>query len=121
MSTYDELTGTAARIADAAIEWDMADRGWHKSDEGWISDISVAPVSTYVLSHDGFYVRIVGEDGWLKSDEFAGTAETDFRAVWQDWYERIFDLFLERSEEHTSELQSLMRNSYAVFCLKHKK
>src|SRR3546814_2988537 len=28
---------------------------------------------------------------------------------------------LERSEEHTSELQSLMRISYAVFCLKKKK
>src|SRR3546814_7383379 len=27
-------------------------------------------------------------------------------------------LELSRSEEHTSELQSLMRNSYAVFCLK---
>src|SRR3546814_6520122 len=27
---------------------------------------------------------------------------------------------LNRSEEHTSELQSLMRNSYAVFCLKNK-
>src|SRR3546814_4635065 len=27
---------------------------------------------------------------------------------------------LGRSEEHTSELQSLMRNSYAVFCLKKK-
>src|SRR3546814_4457203 len=27
----------------------------------------------------------------------------------------------DRSEEHTSELQSLMRNSYAVFCLKKKK
>src|SRR3546814_4587499 len=27
---------------------------------------------------------------------------------------------LHRSEEHTSELQSLMRNSYAVFCLKTK-
>src|SRR3546814_5858672 len=27
----------------------------------------------------------------------------------------------ERSEEHTSELQSLMRNSYAGFCLKKKK
>src|SRR3546814_7448676 len=25
-----------------------------------------------------------------------------------------------RSEEHTSELQSLMRTSYAAFCLKHK-
>src|SRR3546814_6456795 len=28
--------------------------------------------------------------------------------------------FLPRSEEHTSELQSLMRISYAVFCLKKK-
>src|SRR3546814_5574232 len=27
----------------------------------------------------------------------------------------------DRSEEHTSELQSLMRSSYAVFCLKKKK
>src|SRR3546814_7916635 len=30
-------------------------------------------------------------------------------------------LALPRSEEHTSELQSLMRISYAVFCLKKKK
>src|SRR3546814_6838481 len=29
--------------------------------------------------------------------------------------------FVDRSEEHTSELQSLMRISYAVFCLKTKK
>src|SRR3546814_9325922 len=29
--------------------------------------------------------------------------------------------FSNRSEEHTTELQSLMRNSYAVFCLKNKK
>src|SRR3546814_7116843 len=31
------------------------------------------------------------------------------------------DAETQRSEEHTSELQSLMRNSYAVFCLKKKK
>src|SRR3546814_8505739 len=38
-----------------------------------------------------------------------------------DW-EMLLDLFAaERSEEHTSELQSLMRISYAVFCLKKKK
>src|SRR3546814_8963498 len=30
-------------------------------------------------------------------------------------------IVLQRSEEHTSELQSLMRISYAVFCLKKKK
>src|SRR3546814_1078216 len=35
---------------------------------------------------------------------------------------QVTDLLTEhRSEEHTSELQSLMRNSYAVFCLKKKK
>src|SRR3546814_1412999 len=33
---------------------------------------------------------------------------------------RHFALIDHRSEEHTSELQSLMRNSYAVFCLKKK-
>src|SRR3546814_9983197 len=32
----------------------------------------------------------------------------------------IIDAHQLRSEEHTSELQSLMRNSYAVFCLKKK-
>src|SRR3546814_6888280 len=32
----------------------------------------------------------------------------------------IVDVSRKRSEEHTSELQSLMRNSYAVFCLKTK-
>src|SRR3546814_4003237 len=31
-----------------------------------------------------------------------------------------WDELVERSEEHTSELQSLMRISYAVFCLKKK-
>src|SRR3546814_4093348 len=31
------------------------------------------------------------------------------------------EAIIERSEEHTSELQSLMRISYAVFCLKKKK
>src|SRR3546814_3939933 len=33
----------------------------------------------------------------------------------------LVDSGLARSEEHTSELQSLMRISYAVFCLKKKK
>src|SRR3546814_5188255 len=33
----------------------------------------------------------------------------------------FFEILEKRSEEHTSELQSLMRISYAVFCLKKKK
>src|SRR3546814_2282891 len=35
--------------------------------------------------------------------------------------EEVLTLWRRRSEEHTSELQSLMRSSYAVFCLKKKK
>src|SRR3546814_4149633 len=39
-----------------------------------------------------------------------------------DWAQpSLHSLAPERSEEHTSELQSLMRISYAVFCLKKKK
>src|SRR3546814_2909966 len=41
------------------------------------------------------------------------TAREQLEAVLKD--------FEERSEEHTSELQSLMRISYAVFCLQKKK
>src|SRR3546814_4104361 len=33
---------------------------------------------------------------------------------------QLYEPFTDRSEEHTSELQSLMRISYAVFCLKKK-
>src|SRR3546814_2360357 len=36
------------------------------------------------------------------------------------WRRRDHALFVARSEEHTSELQSVMRTSYAVFCLKKK-
>src|SRR3546814_2777459 len=43
------------------------------------------------------------------------TAMTYVNLVFHKGYERF------RSEEHTSELQSLMRISYAVFCLKKKK
>src|SRR3546814_1318372 len=52
-------------------------------------------------------------------------------AAHRDWEAKLFEgrwsavtwpkQYGGRSEEHTSELQSLMRNSYAVFCLKKKK
>src|SRR3546814_4836427 len=55
----------------------------------------------------------------------SGVATVDARLAIDDVLANgaIFDLTegILRSEEHTSELQSLMRNSYAVFCLKKKK
>src|SRR3546814_5211291 len=47
---------------------------------------------------------------------FAFHLERDLLHVEHD----VGDVFTHRSEEHTSELQSLMRISYAVFCLKKK-
>src|SRR3546814_4792597 len=49
-----------------------------------------------------------------------GPATTRTRRHFPAGRARVFDDHPERSEEHTSELQSLMRISYAVFCLKKK-
>src|SRR3546814_3011107 len=42
-------------------------------------------------------------------------------SVWAEKFDHAAAVTNFRSEEHTSELQSLMRISYAVFCLKKKK
>src|SRR3546814_2876350 len=62
-------------------------------------------------------------DGVLRSGQCAGeTAEVgNDRAVAGFPHVDRHRLGILRSEEHTSELQSLMRISYAVFCLKKKK
>src|SRR3546814_5731149 len=59
--------------------------------------------------------RILGFDDHLAVD--ARVLENAIDAVTHAVLERERN---ERSEEHTSELQSLMRISYAVFCLKKK-
>src|SRR3546814_10522209 len=46
---------------------------------------------------------------------------TDSKATTSPASPSSFSTTITRSEEHTSELQSLMRISYAVFCLKKKK
>src|SRR3546814_3820015 len=50
--------------------------------------------------------------GWLRRRHGGGGYESALAC---------FQMGMGRSEEHTSELQSLMRISYAVFCLKKKK
>src|SRR3546814_10067199 len=52
------------------------------------------------------------------NDQLPDFYSAQFRAKSHDFTTRWLQ---KRSEEHTSELQSLMRISYAVFCLKKKK
>src|SRR3546814_4665804 len=62
---------------------------------------------------------------WLHEnrEEGCSTDAMDYAAVHGHLHilQWLHEHRFERSEEHTSELQSLMRISYAVFCLKNKK
>src|SRR3546814_7285964 len=64
------------------------------------------------VEKDGRAVILSGVSGSGKSTLAALLGETGWRLMGDEFT---------RSEEHTSELQSLMRISYAVFCLKKKK
>src|SRR3546814_953737 len=84
------------------------------------------------FSHEPYSQEIVStpDGGVATGDRFAQTGdlgETIGRGEYQwkmfggDWQlsgEAAFNTLDHRSEEHTSELPSLMRISYAVFCLK---
>src|SRR3546814_10695035 len=65
-------------------------------------------------------------EAYLTGDQADWLLERIERGMFADPSEAVFAIVknfidMERSEEHTSELQSLMRISYAVFCLKKKK
>src|SRR3546814_5402332 len=72
--------------------------------------------------------RSAVEDPSLKIDWITEERMSDaYKAAWQTSIDDPQGFWLEaskavdRSEEHTSELQSLMRISYAIFCLQIKK
>src|SRR3546814_7528940 len=77
---------------------------------GWVHylDRPTLPIANKLVD-----VYIQGEEPYGFS---ASVTERTFHRVRPDPNGGLF-----RSEEHTSELQSLMRISYAVFCLKKKK
>src|SRR3546814_9131932 len=94
------------------------------SNEHPKSSIGEDELTTQVMHAPRPRVHLMGGDGgeWALDDDLAQTRAALAGAIEEadlgtaDILHSVW-----RSEEHTSELQSLMRISYAVFCLKKKK
>src|SRR3546814_4911569 len=69
------------------------------------------------------HLEMTAEAGGIQFDAHFGKRDVDTidNVSDQRLDEPISTVTQQRSEEHTSELQSLMRSSYAVFCLKKHK
>src|SRR3546814_3216794 len=91
------------------------------------------PYTTLFRSYDMALAKklVAGADVWLNTPlpphEASGTSGMKAAlngvlnlSVLDGWWIEAWVEGVTRSEEHTSELQSLMRISYAVFCLKKK-
>src|SRR3546814_1278967 len=93
--------------------------------QGMASDAELDRLRALVGSErDRLFLQLMirHHQGALPMAEFAA-AHAETPAVRSFAARVVYEQGLEivRSEEHTSELQSLMRISYAVFCLKKKK
>src|SRR3546814_4046386 len=85
----------------------------------WVFDVTdlqnITALSAFDVSElDSPWARAPGRFGAHQFRE-----KLDEPLVFATWF--AGGLRVGRSEEHTSELQSLMRNTYAVFCLKKQK
>src|SRR3546814_6731345 len=86
---------------------------WHRSTAGTDPERPIVPHPLRAAAAIVGAVDAVSPDGRLGRSDAQLEVEVIRGA--------LEDASLTRSEEHTSELQSLMRISYAVFCLKKKK
>src|SRR3546814_1348657 len=81
--------------------------------------------SVHMLNIDTRQREVLGRfTGMTFSPRFSPDGDAVIMSMSRDGNADVYTMDLrtrQRSEEHTSELQSLMRTSYAVFCLKKKK
>src|SRR3546814_6488850 len=111
-----DLADTDDAMRMAQVRDLLAGQGW------WdLAQYRVNPAGGGVLMHWSRIVDAPLAAGiWLLKPLFGqAMAERIVMALWPPLLGAA--LSVARSEEHTSELQSLMRISYAVFCLKKKK
>src|SRR3546814_9153644 len=93
----------SVRLLSLDLDGTLTDGGLYYADDG-------SELRKFFVQ-DGFGILLVKEAGI----EVCLITMSDTPAI----RKRIDRLKIRRSEEHTSELQSLMRRSYAVFCLQN--
>src|SRR3546814_2768009 len=101
-----ELLHTATLVHDDVVDNSYERRGFFSINALWKNKIAVL-VGDYLLSR-GLLLSLDNNDFKL------------LKIVSEAVKQMSEGELLQRSEEHTSELQSLMRISYAVFCVKKK-
>src|SRR3546814_9588679 len=113
-----DLGGNAA-MAPLFAALDTASRSGADAYSGQLSELSpgvaVAPAAQMQASMARFTGSMMSCPAFLGGDALTGEQD----CMWGQVSGLSTDQ--DRSEEHTSELQSLMRSAYAVFCLKKKK
>src|SRR3546814_5862158 len=111
------IENDANLAADPAVAIDARHAG---DGEQLLGDVVVDVPAQLLDRHVGRDRREAGEIVVGRVDAADLRLENTVGQVAPDLLDRAAHI-LDRSEEHTSELQSLMRLSYAVFCLKKKK
>src|SRR3546814_5085217 len=102
---YTTLFRSAHEIAGARIAREILTDLDHPGEE-------IDEIAAIIDGHDSRAEAISIDDACVKDADKLWRITPHGLATVRKWF---------RSEEHTSELQSLMRTSYAVFCLKKKK
>src|SRR3546814_3893000 len=110
------LAATAAAAHDFTLGALTLDHPWARASAGPARN----GAAFLAIENAGDADRLLGATGDIAERIELHTHEMDGDVMKMRRLEAVEIPAHDRSEEHTSELQSLMRNSYAVFCLKKK-
>src|SRR3546814_5830933 len=99
---------------DTLLPYTTLFRAWLEQSRGKPD----APFADYLLWRDPAHTE---PEPFLEQARWEGYDGRHIEIAMVDMNRPEVQRYFERSEEHTSELQSLMRISYAVFCLKKQK
>src|SRR3546814_10650480 len=118
------------RISDLSSDVCSSDRmGLNGKDSIGFSAHGFRATASTILNEQGYRSDVIerqlahAERDKVRASYNHAEYMDERKTMMQEWADYLDGLrkASQRSEEHTSELQSLMRTSYAVFCLKKKK